>query len=74
MSLNWEDNSDIEARYTIEQWNAAAVKELPLEMPMEYLRKHGVYTPPGEPKLRPAPGAARALIPAASPSTLRNTG
>jgi thiosulfate reductase/polysulfide reductase chain A len=36
--------------YTIEQWNEASAKELPLEMPMEYLRKHGVYTPPGGPK------------------------
>ncbi|MBZ5726240.1 MAG: molybdopterin-dependent oxidoreductase [Acidobacteriia bacterium] len=36
--------------YTIEQWNDAAVKELPLEMPLEYLKKHGVYTPPGGPK------------------------
>jgi thiosulfate reductase / polysulfide reductase chain A len=36
--------------YTIEQWNDAAVKELPLEMPLEYLKKHGVFTPPGAPK------------------------
>src|SRR5260370_44713 len=36
--------------YTIEQWNEAVVKELPLEMPLEYLKKHGVYTPPGGPK------------------------
>lgn len=36
--------------YTLEQWNAAAVKELPMELPMEYMRKHGVYTPPGGPK------------------------
>jgi thiosulfate reductase/polysulfide reductase chain A len=36
--------------YTTEQWNAAAVKELPMEMPMDYMRKHGVYTPPGGPK------------------------
>jgi thiosulfate reductase/polysulfide reductase chain A len=36
--------------YTIEKWNEAAAKELPVEMPMEYLRKHGVYTPPGGPK------------------------
>jgi thiosulfate reductase/polysulfide reductase chain A len=36
--------------YTIAQWNDAAVKELPLEMPLEYLKKHGVYTPPGGPK------------------------
>ena len=36
--------------YTIEQWNEAAVKELPIELPMEYLKKHGVYAPPGGPK------------------------
>jgi thiosulfate reductase/polysulfide reductase chain A len=36
--------------YTIDQWNDAAVKELPVEMPMEYMKKHGVYTPPGGPK------------------------
>jgi thiosulfate reductase/polysulfide reductase chain A len=36
--------------YTIAQWNDAAVKELPLEMPLEYLKKHGVFTPPGGPK------------------------
>lgn len=36
--------------YTIEQWNEAAVKELPIEKPMEYLMKHGVFTPPGGPK------------------------
>lgn len=36
--------------YTIEQWNDAAAKELPLEMPLDYLKKHGVFTPPGGPK------------------------
>src|SRR6266496_643073 len=36
--------------YTIAQWNDAAVKELPLEMPLEYLKKHGVFTPPGGPR------------------------
>jgi thiosulfate reductase / polysulfide reductase chain A len=36
--------------YTIEQWNEAAAKELPLEMPLDYLKKHGVFTPPGGPK------------------------
>src|SRR6266568_4019132 len=36
--------------YTIEQWNDAVVKELPIEMPLEYLKKHGVYAPPGGPK------------------------
>jgi thiosulfate reductase / polysulfide reductase chain A len=36
--------------YTIDQWNEAAAKELPLEMPFEHLKKHGVFTPPGGPK------------------------
>ena len=35
--------------YTIEQWNEATVKELPVEMPLEYLKKHGVFTPKGGP-------------------------
>jgi thiosulfate reductase/polysulfide reductase chain A len=36
--------------YTIDQWNEAAAKELPIEMPFDYLKKHGVFTPPGGPK------------------------
>ena len=36
--------------YTIEQWVAAQAKELPLEAPLEYLKKHGVYVPPDFPK------------------------
>jgi thiosulfate reductase/polysulfide reductase chain A len=36
--------------YTIEQWNEAAAREIPIERPLEYLKKHGVYTPPGGPK------------------------
>ena len=36
--------------YTIDQWNEAAAKELPHPTPFEYLKKHGVYTPPGGPK------------------------
>jgi thiosulfate reductase/polysulfide reductase chain A len=36
--------------FTIEQWVEAQVKELPLERPLEYLRKHGVYVPPDFPK------------------------
>lgn len=36
--------------YDIGKWNEAAVKELPVENAMQYLRKHGVYTPPGGPK------------------------
>ena len=36
--------------YTIEQWVDAQVKELPLEAPLEYLKKHGVYVPTDFPK------------------------
>jgi thiosulfate reductase / polysulfide reductase chain A len=36
--------------YTMDQWVAAQVKELPLEAPLEHLKKHGVYVPPGFPK------------------------
>jgi len=36
--------------YTMDQWVAAQAKELPLEAPLEYLKKHGVYVPPGFPK------------------------
>jgi thiosulfate reductase/polysulfide reductase chain A len=36
--------------YTIEQWNNAAVKELPLEAPLEHLKKHGVYVAREYPK------------------------
>jgi thiosulfate reductase / polysulfide reductase chain A len=36
--------------YTMDQWVAAQVKELPLEAPLEYLKKHGAYAPPGFPK------------------------
>lgn len=36
--------------YTIGKWNEAAARELPVEMPFEYLKKHGVFTPPGGPK------------------------
>ena len=36
--------------YTIEQWVEAQAKELPLQMPLEHLKKHGVYVPPGSPK------------------------
>jgi len=35
--------------YTIEQWVEAQAKELPVPQPLEYLRKHGVYTAPGAP-------------------------
>ena len=35
--------------YTIDQWNEAAAKELPGSTPLEYLKKHGVYSPPGGP-------------------------
>ena len=33
--------------YTIAQWIDAQVKELPLEAPLDYLKKHGVWVPPG---------------------------
>ena len=36
--------------YTMDQWIAAQVKELPLEAPIEHLRKHGVYVPNDFPK------------------------
>ncbi|HKN34021.1 MAG TPA: molybdopterin-dependent oxidoreductase [Terriglobales bacterium] len=36
--------------YTLDQWIAAQVKELPLEAPLEYLKKHGVYVPRDFPK------------------------
>jgi thiosulfate reductase/polysulfide reductase chain A len=36
--------------YTIDQWIAAQVKELPLDTPLEYLKHHGVYAPPEGPK------------------------
>lgn len=36
--------------FTIDQWIAAQVKELPLDTPLEYLKKHGIYVPPGFPK------------------------
>jgi thiosulfate reductase/polysulfide reductase chain A len=36
--------------FTMDQWVAAQVKELPLEAPLEHLKKHGVYVAPGFPK------------------------
>ena len=36
--------------FTIEQWVNAQLKELPLETPVDYLKKHGIYAPPGFPK------------------------
>ena len=36
--------------FTMDQWVAAQVKELPLEAPLEHLKKHGVYVPSGFPK------------------------
>lgn len=36
--------------YTMEQWIAEQVKALPLDLPLEYLKKHGVYSPPQYPK------------------------
>jgi thiosulfate reductase / polysulfide reductase chain A len=36
--------------FTMDQWVAAQAKDLPLEAPLEHLKKHGVYVPPGFPK------------------------
>jgi thiosulfate reductase/polysulfide reductase chain A len=36
--------------FTMDQWVAAQVKELPLEAPLEHLKKHGVYVPGDFPK------------------------
>jgi thiosulfate reductase/polysulfide reductase chain A len=36
--------------FTIDQWVAEQVKELPLEAPLEYLKKHGLYVVPDFPK------------------------
>ncbi len=36
--------------YTMDQWIDAQVKELPLEAPLEHLKKHGVYVPNDFPK------------------------
>jgi thiosulfate reductase/polysulfide reductase chain A len=36
--------------YTIEKWVAEQAKTLPMELPLEYLKKHGVYSPPEFPK------------------------
>jgi thiosulfate reductase/polysulfide reductase chain A len=36
--------------YTMQQWNEAVAKELPLEAPYEYLKNHGVYVGKGYPK------------------------
>ena len=36
--------------YTMEQWIAEQVKTLPLDLPLEYMKKHGVYSPSQFPK------------------------
>src|SRR6266496_495072 len=36
--------------FTMDQWVAAQVKELPLEAPLEHLKKHGIFVPSGFPK------------------------
>jgi thiosulfate reductase / polysulfide reductase chain A len=36
--------------YSMKDWNDAAVKELPIEAPMNHLRKHGVWVGQGYPK------------------------
>lgn len=35
--------------YTMDQWVGDQVKDLPVEQPLEYLKKHGVYSPEGPP-------------------------
>jgi thiosulfate reductase/polysulfide reductase chain A len=32
--------------YTMEQWIAEQVKTLPMDLPLEYMKKHGAYSPP----------------------------
>ncbi len=36
--------------YTMEQWIAEQVKTLPMDLPLDYMKKHGVYSPPQYPK------------------------
>jgi thiosulfate reductase / polysulfide reductase chain A len=36
--------------YTIDQWIEAQAKELPIDAPLQHLRKHGVYVPPDSPR------------------------
>lgn len=36
--------------YTIEQWIQEQVKDLPVNLPLEHLKQHGVYVPPGFPQ------------------------
>lgn len=36
--------------FTIEKWVDAQVKELPLDAPLDYLKKHGIYVPPDFPQ------------------------
>ena len=36
--------------FTIEKWVDAQVKELPLDAPLDYLKKRGIYVPPDFPK------------------------
>jgi thiosulfate reductase / polysulfide reductase chain A len=36
--------------FTMDQWIAEQVKPLPMELPLEHLKKHGVYAPPEFPK------------------------
>lgn len=36
--------------YAMEQWVAEQVKTLPMDLPLEYLKKHGVYSPSQFPK------------------------
>ena len=36
--------------FTMEQWVAEQAKALPMDLPLEYMKKHGVYSPPQFPK------------------------
>lgn len=36
--------------YTLDQWIAAQVKDLPIEAPLDYLKTHGAWVAPGFPK------------------------
>jgi thiosulfate reductase/polysulfide reductase chain A len=36
--------------YTIDQWVEAQAREIPIDAPLQYLKKHGVYVSPDSPK------------------------
>src|SRR5260370_7774502 len=49
--------------FTMEQWVAAQAKELPGEAPLEHLKKHGVFVPPGFPTYATTLNAAHPFTP-----------